>query len=168
MDGEAFEYFDADLTSSATVRLKVVDKADNEGPVTTQQITIDTELPTNKGTVKAITDDTGYSDADFVTSDNDGLIVTVELDQSLAADERLMYLGGDGQWIDITASVVGKLVSYNDKDLTSTTDVKLKVVDAAGNDGPVTSKTITIDTGKPTTTVRITGISEDTGSDDGD
>lgn len=105
--------------------------------------------PTTTISIDSITEDTGTA-GDFITNDNDGLTIAATLTAALAADEKLMYSNDNGAtWSDITSSVTGTSVSYNDLTLTSTATVQMKVVDEAGNSGAVESRLITIDTTAP-------------------
>uniref|UniRef100_UPI0019694A89 hypothetical protein n=1 Tax=Poseidonibacter antarcticus TaxID=2478538 RepID=UPI0019694A89 len=136
----AVSYDDANLTSTNTVQMKVVDLAGNDGAVDTQLVTIAFTGPNNLITITSITDDTGSSSSDFVTNDNNGLTVAATLTNTLdtGAGEKLMYSNDNGvTWIDITSSVTATAVSYDDANLTSTATVKMKVVDVSDNDGPV-------------------------------
>ncbi|MFA5502701.1 MAG: hypothetical protein WC253_08710, partial [Sulfurovaceae bacterium] len=162
--GANVSYFDATLTSTKTVEMRVVDAADNHGPLSAQLVTIDATAPTTTVIINGITDDTGTY-GNFVTNDNNGLLIDGILSDPLASDERLMYsTDGGATWLDITSSVIWINVSYFDASLTSTTTVQMKVVDAADNNGAVASQLITIDTTPPTITVNIDSITDDSGT----
>ncbi|QQK64147.1 hypothetical protein F8A90_08445 [Cobetia sp. cqz5-12] len=163
VSGTAVSYADADLTASATVQLKVQDAAGNDGDIESQDVVIDTIAPTTTATIDAISDDSGTA-GDFITNDDDGLTVTATLSAELATGEALLYSTDGSTWVDITDSVSGTAVSYNDADLTASATVQLKVQDTAGNDGEVTSQAVVIDAVAPTTTVTIDAISDDSGT----
>ncbi|WP_162984619.1 hypothetical protein, partial [Poseidonibacter antarcticus] len=156
---------DANLTSTATVKMKVVDVSDNDGPVAAQEVTIDTTPPTTTVDITSITDDTGSNTNDFITNDNDGLTIGATLSAGLASDEALMYSNDNGlTWSDITADVAGTTVTHTDANLTSTNTIQMKVVDLAGNDGTVNTQLVTIDTTPPLAPTAVT-ITEDTNND---
>ncbi|MDD5405768.1 MAG: Ig-like domain-containing protein [Sulfurovaceae bacterium] len=163
VSGINVSYFDATLTTTKTVQMKVIDAADNSGAVASQLITIDTAPPTTTVNINSITVDSGTV-GDFTTNDNDGLTVGATLSTSLASGEKLLYSTDGVTWIDITSSVSGTTVSYADPLLTSTTTVQMKVVDAAGNDGPVDSQLVTITVTGPATTIDIDSITDDSGT----
>ncbi|ALK89388.1 Ig-like domain-containing protein [Limnohabitans sp. 63ED37-2] len=167
------------ITSTAT------DPAGNTGPASTAQtFTIDTTAPSTRVDITGITNDTGVSSTDFITSDNNGLTVSATLSAPLATGEKLFYSRDNGAtWIDITASVNGTAVSAVDSQLTSTATIRMQVRDAAGNAGPTDSQLVTIDASgsnnsnsngststDPNTaaTVSITAISTDTGTSTSD
>ncbi|MFT7880163.1 MAG: Ig-like domain-containing protein [Sulfurimonas sp.] len=149
VSGTTVSYDDSSLTSTATVQMKVVDAADNSAPIESQLITISFEGPTTTVDIDSITDDSGIV-GDFITDDNDGLTVGATLSVSLEAGEKLMYSNdGGATWSDISSSVSGTTVSYEDSSLTSTATVQMKVVDAVDNNGSLESQLITIDTTAP-------------------
>ncbi len=107
----------------------------------------DTTAPTQTLTIESISDDTGVSSTDFITSDNDGLTVAATLSAILGAGEILEYSNDNGAtWIDATASVTGTAVSVVDAALISTETVQFRVTDTAGNSGTAASQLVTIDT----------------------
>src|SRR5262249_13872107 len=144
-----------------------VDQAGNL-PATeaSQLVTIDTTKPTTTARIDSISEDTGASATDFVTSDNNGLEIHATLTAALQAGETLQYSrNGAGTWSDAAASSVnGTAVIFTDASLTQSTTIKLRVVDQAGNLGDETQQAIVIDNTSSPTTVTITGISEDTGT----
>ncbi|NKJ51399.1 hypothetical protein CIC12_32730, partial [Burkholderia sp. SG-MS1] len=164
VSGTNVNYFDAALTSSATVEMRVVDTAGNAGAAASQDITILTNGPATTVAITGISQDTG-TPGDFITNDTDGLTVSATLSQALAAGQKLMYShDGGASWIDISTSVTGTTVNYVDTALTSSATVEFHVMDTAGNVGPTASQDITIIGDRPSTTVNITGISQDTGT----
>ncbi len=139
-------FHDTDLTESTTIKMKIVDIAGNDGAEASQPITISTipGAPTTTVNIDSITVDSGIT-GDFITNDDNGLIVGATLSASLIAGESLMYRTDSGTWVDITSFVSGTTVSYFDATLTSTNIVQMKVVNITG-DGPTDSQLITIDT----------------------
>lgn len=137
--------------------------------------TLDTGVPTTTVTITGISLDSGVSDSDFITNDNDGLTLSATLTAALASDERLFYSRDDGlTWSDISSSVSGTAVSHVDSGLTTTTTVRMRVQDTAANASAADSQLITIDASGSTdgdgvndpnasASVTITSISTDTG-----
>ncbi len=124
-------------------------------------LTVDTVAPTNTVTIDSITEDTGVDSTDFITSDNDGLVINATLQSDLAADERLMYSTDDGAtWTDITSAVTGTSVTYSDDNLTSTATVRMRVVDAAGNLGAEASQLVVIDSTAPNAPVIVEALDD--------
>lgn len=132
-----------------------------------QSITIDTTAPVISANIDAISLDSGVA-ADFITNKTTGLVVSATLSDVLSADDVLLYSSDNGiTWDDITSSVVGTSVSYEDLGLASTSTIQLQVSDSAGNTGEAASQLITIDSlidqDKDLHTVTIDGIATDTG-----
>ncbi|UFH59077.1 Ig-like domain-containing protein [Sulfurovum mangrovi] len=139
----------------------VTDIAGNTASAT-EDVVIDTAV--NSVTIVSIDEDTDTA-GDFITTDGNGLAVHATLSSNLAADERLWYSNDNGvTWSDISSSVSGTDITYQDDDLTSTTTVIMRVEDTAGNSAE-DSQVITINTlpGVPTTTVDIVSIDFDSG-----
>ncbi|QRQ14923.1 Ig-like domain-containing protein [Acinetobacter pittii] len=151
-----------------TYDVRVVDAAGNVGSTDSQLVTVDTTVPaaTTVISIASISDDTGASATDFITSDN-SLTVNGSLAGSLAAGEvAQISVDGGVTWTDLT--VVAGNWSYVDgrtlADGNYTYDVR--VVDAAGNVGSTDSQLVTVDTTVPaaTTVISIASISDDTGA----
>ena len=162
-------FSDTALTSSNTIQFRVVDTAGNTGAVAEQDVTIDTTAPTTTITINSISDDSGSSDSDFITSDDDGLTINATLSQTLGAGETLEYSNDDGStWSAVSSGDITNDtdVSFADTALTSSNTIQFRVVDTAGNTGAVAEQDVTIDTTAPTTTITINSISDDSGSSD--
>ena len=158
VSGTDVSYHDDALTSTTTVIMKVEDTAGNSAE-DSQLITINTVpgAPTTTVDINSIMVDSGII-GDFITNDNDGLMIGATLSAPLAAGETLWYRTDGGAWIDITGSIgVDNItVNYYDSSLTSTDVVQMKVVNGTG-DGPTASQLVTIDTTAPLApTVAIT------------
>ncbi len=154
--GTAVSYDDAALTATATIRMRVEDLAGNPAAEDSQLVTIDTTPPTATVTIDSITVDSGTAADDFITNDNDGLTVAGTLSAGLLADERLMYSNDDGAtWTDISSSVTGAAVNYDDAALTSTATIRMRVEDDAGNGGTEAVQLVTIDTTPPPTAASV-------------
>ena len=112
----AVSFADTALTSSNTIQFRVVDTAGNTGAVAEQEVTIDTTAPTTTITINSISDDSGSSDSDFITSDDDGLTINATLSQTLGAGETLEYSNDDGStWSAVSSgNITGTDVSFAD------------------------------------------------------
>jgi hypothetical protein len=149
----------------------ITDTAGNGGTTSSPPfaLTIDTSVlsggataPTTTVDISGITVDTGIP-GDFITSDNDGLLVSATLSAALTG-ETLQYSTDNGaHWLDISSSVSGTDVSYQDDNLTSTATIEMRVVNSDGNAGPTASQLVTIDTTAPTSnnSVAITSYTDD-------
>ncbi|MFJ7142591.1 Ig-like domain-containing protein [Pseudomonas protegens] len=166
--GGAWSYPLAPLTDGYyTYHAVIVDAAGNQGTASADfSLTLDTQTPAASETlaITAISTDTGVSSSDFITADNT-LSVSGTLGATLVAGEGVQVsFDGGSTWN--TASVIGTAWSY-DHSATVLADgsysLLARVVDAAGNIGQGASRSLTVDTAAPLTTVSISGISQDTG-----
>ncbi|MES2247252.1 MAG: Ig-like domain-containing protein [Pseudomonadota bacterium] len=111
---------------------------------------VDTLAPTQTSTVSGIGKDSGMNADDHATNDGSaGRLMTGRLSASLAAGETLQVSTDGGQtWK--TAFVSGTQWSAQD-DHSHAGDwtVQTRVVDLAGNVGPVSSQAVTLDTATP-------------------
>ena len=107
--------------------------------------------PKTNVTIDSISDDTGSSNNDFITNDNDGLTINATLSTQLAPGETLEYSADNGAtWSDISSAVSGTAITHTDASLTSDATIQMRVTDSAGNSGTAVEQTITIDTTAPT------------------
>jgi large repetitive protein len=109
----------AQASGNYTLRATIVDAAgarvNATAPVNgtgggqdTQVIVIDTAAPSVTVNITQISEDTGVSNADFITKDNNGLTVSATLSTALLTGEKLFYSRDNGvTWTDITSSVSG-------------------------------------------------------------
>ncbi|MDR2155428.1 MAG: Ig-like domain-containing protein [Burkholderiaceae bacterium] len=145
-----------------TFDARIENAAGAGGSVQTVRVAIDTQAPTTTVDITGIFHDTGAA-GDFVTNDNDGLTINASLSAALDQTERLLYSRDSGvTWADITDVVNGTAVSLFDPNFTSTTTLRMRVVDLAGNVGATDVQRVTIDTTAPTQTVDITAMADDT------
>ncbi|NAG22243.1 Ig-like domain-containing protein, partial [Escherichia coli] len=155
-----------DGTWNYTVR--VVDLAGNVGQTATQNVVVDTTSPeaAKSITITGISDDTGASSSDFITSDT-SLTVRGVLGAALGANEFAQISTDNGAtWVNVTLAADGLNWSYVDgRTLTNgTTTWQVRVVDLAGNVGATGSQSALIDTVNPAQVLTIASISTDTGS----
>lgn len=155
-----------DGTWNYTVR--VVDLAGNVGQTATQNVVVDTTSPeaAKSITITGISDDTGASSSDFITSDTT-LTVRGVLGAALGANEFAQISTDNGAtWVNVTLAADGLNWTYADgRTLTNgTTTWQVRVVDLAGNIGATGSQSAQIDTVNPAQVLTIASISTDTGS----
>ncbi|WP_047551064.1 beta strand repeat-containing protein [Methylotenera sp. G11] len=140
-------FADAALTSSNTIQFRVSDGT-NYGPAASQVITIDTAAPTQTVTINSISADSGIA-GDFITNDNDGLIINATLSAALNASETLQYSNGISGWRDVLVTELsGNSATIVDGALTSTSTIKFRVSDGA-NYSTEKEQLVTVDSSKP-------------------
>ncbi len=168
-DGLNWSYVDGrTLTNGTTTwQVRVVDLAGNVGATSSQSAQIDTVNPAQVLTIASISTDTGSSATDFITSDTT-LTLTGSLGAGLASGEvAQISLDGGTTWITLTTN--GTQWTYTDsRTLTDGSYVyQVRVLDLAGNTGPVVSKTVVVDTINPTATPTIVSYTDDVGQRQG-
>ncbi|MEE7094140.1 Ig-like domain-containing protein [Escherichia coli O10] len=168
-DGLNWSYVDGrTLTNGTTTwQVRVVDLAGNVGATGSQSALIDTVNPAQVLTIASISTDTGSSATDFITSDTT-LTLTGSLGTGLASGEvAQISLDGGATWTTLTTN--GTQWTYTDsRTLTDGSYVyQVRVLDLAGNTGPVVSKTVVVDTINPTATPTIVSYTDDVGQRQG-
>ena len=166
--GTTWRYTDGRTLTDGTYQyqVRVIDNAGNVGATDSQDVVIDLTKPAATTiTVDSITQDTGLSDSDFITSDNQ-----ISLKGTLGAalgsgDHAQISLDGGVTWTDV--SVSGLSWTYVDGRTLADGDYnyQLRVIDDAGNISATASQVVTIDTVAPdaSKTIAIDSISDDTG-----
>ncbi|EMG9221406.1 Ig-like domain-containing protein [Enterobacter hormaechei] len=166
--GTTWRYTDGRTLTDGTYQyqVRVIDNAGNVGATDSQDVVIDLTKPAAATiTVDSVSQDTGLSDSDFITSDNQ-----ISLKGTLGAalgngDHAQISLDGGATWTDV--SVSGLSWTYIDGRTLTDGDYnyQLRVIDEAGNIRATTSQVVTIDTVAPdaSKTIAIDSISDDTG-----
>ncbi|MGC6150129.1 Ig-like domain-containing protein [Enterobacter hormaechei] len=166
--GTTWRYTDGRTLTDWTYpyQVRVIDNAGNVGATDSQDVVIDLTKPAATSiTVDSVSQDTGLSDSDFITSDNQ-----ISLKGTLGAalgsgDHAQISLDGGATWTDV--SVSGLIWTYVDGRTLADGDYnyQLRVIDDAGNISATTSQVVTIDTVAPdaSKTIAIDSISDDTG-----
>ncbi|MCK7182679.1 Ig-like domain-containing protein [Enterobacter kobei] len=166
--GTTWRYTDGRTLTDGTYQyqVRVIDNAGNVGSTDSQDVVIDLTKPAATTiTVDSVSQDTGLSDSDFITSDNQ-----ISLKGTLGAalgsgDHAQISLDGGLTWTDV--SVSGLSWTYVDGRTLADGDYnyQLRVIDDAGNISATTSQVVTIDTVAPdaSKTIAIDRISDDTG-----
>ncbi|BBW45927.1 adhesin [Enterobacter cloacae] len=166
--GTTWRYSDGRTLTDGTYQyqVRVIDNAGNVGATDSQDVVIDQTKPAATTiTVDSITQDTGLSGSDFITSDSQ-----ISLKGTLGAalgsgDHAQISLDGGVTWTDV--SVSGLSWTYVDGRTLADVDYnyQLRVIDDAGNISATASQVVTIDTVAPdaSKTIAIDSISDDTG-----
>ncbi|MBJ6408226.1 Ig-like domain-containing protein [Enterobacter hormaechei] len=166
--GTTWRYTDGRTLTDGTYpyQVRVIDNAGNVGATDSQDVVIDLTKPAATSiTVDSVSQDTGLSDSDFITSDNQ-----ISLKGTLGAalgsgDHAQISLDGGATWTNV--SVSGLSWTYVDGRTLADGDYnyQLRVIDDAGNISATTSQVVTIDTVAPdaSKTIAIDSISDDTG-----
>ncbi|EML4352145.1 TPA: Ig-like domain-containing protein [Enterobacter hormaechei subsp. steigerwaltii] len=166
--GTTWRYTDGRTLTDGTYQyqVRVIDNAGNVGATDSQDVVIDLTKPAAATiSVDSVSQDTGLSDSDFITSDNQ-----ISLKGTLGAalgsgDHAQISLDGGATWTDV--SVSGLSWTYVDGRTLADGDYnyQLRVIDDAGNISATTSQVVTIDTVAPdaSKTIAIDSISDDTG-----
>lgn len=103
--GTSVTHVDSTLTSSKTMKMRVVDGSGNAGTVASQDVVIDTTAPTTTVTISTVTDDIGISTgtvANNATTDDANPALSGTLSANLAAGETV-HIFANG--IDIGTAV---------------------------------------------------------------
>jgi len=166
--GTTWRYTDGRTLTDGTYQyqVRVIDNGGKVGATDSQDVVIDLTKPAAATiTVDSVSQDTGLSDSDFITSDNQ-----ISLKGTLGAalgsgDHAQISLDGGATWTDV--SVSGLSWTYVDGRTLADGDYnyQLRVIDDAGNISATTSQVVTIDTVAPdaSKTIAIDSISDDTG-----
>lgn len=137
------------LAASDTVRARVTDTQGVSGPDFARAYVVDTAGPTVTFGNLALSNDSGASASDFITNVA-AQTITATLSASLGASESVYgSLDNGATWTDITGSVSGTTLSWAGVTLAGSNTVQLRVYDAAGNAGVVTSRAYVLDTTAP-------------------
>ncbi|SSG94243.1 SD repeat-containing cell surface protein [Klebsiella pneumoniae] len=166
--GTTWRYTDSRTLTDNTYQyqVRVIDNAGNVGATDSQDVVIDLTAPVATSiTVDSISQDTGLSDSDFITSDTQ-ISLKGTLGAALGSGDHVQIsLDGGQNWTDV--SVSGLSWTYVDGRTLADGDYnyQLRVIDDAGNISATVSQVVTIDTVVPdaSKTIAIDSISDDTG-----
>jgi len=159
VDGQSYQF-----------AVKETDLAGNESQASDSFTVIgDTTAPTQSISNIAISDDTGFSDSDFITK-TASQTVTATLSAGLNQGEVLSFsVDGGTNWSDVSSSISNETeISLSDVTLSGTSALQFRVSDKAGNTGSTASQDYVLDTVAPTTGLTAIAMSNDTGSSDSD
>ncbi|HCM9618712.1 TPA: Ig-like domain-containing protein [Enterobacter cloacae subsp. cloacae] len=171
--GTTWRYTDSRTLTDDTYQyqVRVIDNAGNVGATDSQDVVIDLTAPVATSiTVDSISQDTGLSDSDFITSDTQ-ISLKGTLGAALGSGDHVQIsLDGGQNWTDV--SVSGLSWTYVDGRTLADGDYnyQLRVIDDAGNISATVSQVVTIDTVVPdaSKTIAIDSISDDTGLSNSD
>ena len=152
------------LTTSSTLQVKVTDTAGNDGAVYNQAYVLDTSAPTTTVNTLVWSADTaanGTSNTDFNTKTS-GQTVSGTLSAAMLAGETVyVSIDNGSNWAQATTTVGANTWSLA-RTLTTSSTLKVKVTDTAGNDGTVLSQAYVLDTSAPTNTIATATFNPDT------
>ncbi|HEY4437452.1 MAG TPA: Ig-like domain-containing protein [Lelliottia sp.] len=171
--GTTWRYSESRTLTDGTYQyqVRVIDNAGNVGATDSQDVVIDLTAPAATTiTVDAVTQDTGLSASDFITSDNQ-ISLKGTLGATLASGEHAQIsIDGGVTWSDV--SVSGTSWTYVDGRTLADGDYnyQLRVIDDAGNISASVSQVVTIDTTVPDASkvITIDSITDDTGLSNSD
>ncbi len=106
--------------------------------------------------IVSISDDTGISDSDFITSDT-SLTINGKLTGTLETNEHAQIsIDGGATWLDLTVDTEGQWSFVDDRTLTNGNyDYAVRVVDDAGNVGSTDSQTVVVDASVPVNSITV-------------
>ena len=163
----------AGAINNATNRNVAVTATDNAGnsktTADTTNATVDNVAPSLTFGSLAFSADTGTSASDFITNTASQTITATLSGAPAGSDTVMGSLDNGSTWTDVTSKVSGSTLTWNGVTLTSSSTLKLKITDAAGNDGGITSQAYTLDTsapGAPSTPDMTSGTDSGTSSSD--
>ncbi|KAB8044824.1 DUF4347 domain-containing protein [Janthinobacterium rivuli] len=169
VSGTALSWNGATLgAGSNAIMLKVTDAAGNDSSLSFQNYTLDITAPTTSVATASFSADTGTSSTDFITK-TAAQTISGTLSANLASGEKVyVSLDNGSTWTAATATVGQNTWSLSGNTLSTSNTLKVKVSDAAGNDGTVLSQAYTFDTSAPTITFSGLALSADTGASNTD
>lgn len=153
------------IEGSSSIQFYIKDTAGNQGATASQAYTLDTHaLNTLSITNLALSNDTGASSTDFVTTAR-AQTISATLSAALPASDHLYGSLDNGKtWTDITSKVSGTSVAWNGANLLAGSgwSLVLKALDPAGNVDAIASNAYTLDTSTPAEPLKLCGT---TGND---
>jgi hypothetical protein len=143
-----------DLTPGRTIDLvnKIATTSDDGRDVDSLaelQALVDVTAPTTSLSALTLGSDTGLSASDWITREAVQTL-TARLSAPLLPDEQLLgSVDGGANWQNISRFVSGTTLSWTGATLVGASTIKLKVIDAALNEGPITPQAYVLDTAPP-------------------
>ncbi|MET3434978.1 hypothetical protein ABIC71_004491 [Herbaspirillum seropedicae] len=139
------------LSGSNTLMLRVADAAGNNGASTPQSYVLDTTAPTITFSTIRFSSDTGASSTDLITNVAAQTITATLSAAPAGSDVVYGSLDNGATWVNITSKVSGTTLTWNGVTLTGSNTLRLRVTDAAGNNGSSSNASYTLDTSAPAT-----------------
>lgn len=138
-----------DLNGSGTGIQNATSVAISGGYTNGATYTLDHTPPTTTVTSVAFSADTGASSTDFITQ-TAAQTISGTISANLMADETVQVsLDNGGTWSPAAATVGSNTFSLAALTLSGSNTLQVRVVDTAGNNGPVTALTYALDTTAP-------------------
>ena len=165
VSGATWSFATAALSEGAHSFTALVENAGgNQGATSgAYAVTVDLTAPTTTVATMQFSADTGTSGSDFITH-TAAQTVSGTLSAALAAGEGVQVsLNNGATWATASANVGSDAWSLAGQTLTGSNTLKVKVVDAAGNDGAVASQAYVLDTTAPSLTAFTLAAGSDTG-----
>ncbi|MBF0185857.1 MAG: hypothetical protein HQM06_15920, partial [Magnetococcales bacterium] len=129
------------VAGAGTIQLKVMDAAGNSSAIASQLSLLDMTPPTTTLSGIQILTDGGLSNSDFITSTASQTISGTLSDSLLTGEFLYGSLDSGNHWTDVTGKVSGTALVWDNATLLGGShDIQFKVVDLAGNDGPLASQ----------------------------
>ncbi|QZI68267.1 FG-GAP-like repeat-containing protein [Pseudomonas protegens] len=158
---------------SGNVQAIATDVAGNSSAPTNSAY-LNTFVPTATATISAITDDTGHSANDYLTSDTT-LVVSATLSGTLSAslgDKVQISVDGGLTWHD-ASPLSGNTYTYDNTGsslASGSYQFEARVVNLAGNASTAGTQAVNIDTSAPSAsaTIAISAVTSDTGASSSD
>ena len=149
------------LTASGTLMARVMNSAGRAGgALFTQPYVLDQMPPTDTANIATMTGDSGVA-GDFITNNGlAGRTVSGTISSSLPTGTTLqLSFDGGANWA--AATVTGTARSAIDSaSHTANWSIQTQVVDLAGNAGPTSSRSVTLDTTPPSASLAIASTSD--------
>jgi len=153
VSGTTLTWTGVTLAGSDTLRFRVTDAAGNNGNASAAAYVLDTTGSNTSVASVNFSADSGTSQSDFITR-NSGQNISGTLSANLAAGESvLVSLDNGATWATASTTVGSSSWLLNGQTLVSSDTLQVKVVDIAGNDGPVLSQSYIYDTAATVPTV---------------
>jgi len=136
--------------SNRNVSVTVANAGGTTTAADTTNARVDNVAPTATFSSPSLSADTGVSRSDFITN-TASQTISATLSTTLSGNDKVYGSLDDGvTWIDITSKVSGTTLTWDGVNLSAGSHaVRLKVVDAAGNQGAESRKVYTLDTSAP-------------------
>lgn len=150
VSGTTLTWTGATLSAGGRIALRVDDQHGNMGPISTLDYTLDTTPP---GTGMNIVAMGGDSNSDFIVNNSSQTVAGI-MSASLQAGERVQVSSNAGvDWIDASSSVGSKTWSVSNVSLAASGKLQARILDEAGNAGPLYSRDYLVDSTRPTASV---------------
>lgn len=149
VSGTTLDWTGATLVVGGAIVLRLEDEHGNAGTPATRAYTLDTTAPTTGITLAELS---GDSNGDFIVA-SANQTVSGTLDTALQAGEQVQVSVNGTDWLDAIASTGSPAWSLAGLVLDASGALQVRVLDLAGNAGPVYSSNYLVDAVSPTAAV---------------